>query len=212
MGGKGSGRTSNKQYGDYTLYSKGRYNLLSSKRFKSFSYKQGNNKFYGIKDKFTGQTYKRIDETAFNYILRRFAKEDEEKILSRMNIYTKEGLAQRSETALGNIVSALNQVYDLDAVFIINGKEYTLEKIIKAMRKLNYNQKWIDFSLKYSDLIDSFFIAYRAEMAKAPKEGAGVEFGNNFERETSEQDDTAIDTYQKMEEMVKDIVTTFKIK
>lgn len=211
MGGKGSGRKSTRLHGDYSLSEKGRYNLLSSKRFKTFSYNQKGQKFYGIKDLFTETTYKRINPETYDYILRRFAKEEPDKILSRMDIYSKEGLANRAETARGNIVSALNNMFDVDATFTINGKEYTLQQITDRLENMGYSEKWIDFSMKYSDLIDSFFVGYRAEIGIAPDEMAGIMDKNFGENLTNEQDSTSSDNYEKMFSLIEDLVITFKI-
>lgn len=211
MGGSGSGRPRTKLHGSYSLEEKGKYQLNASKRFKAFSYNQSGKKFYGLKDKFTGQIYKRMDETAYNYMLRRFAKEEPDKILSRMEIYTKSGLETRANTARENIISSLNQAFDTNATFTINGKEYSLDEIIEKLKDVQHTEKWIEFANKYSDSIDKFFVGYRAEMGKAPPSDAGISDSDYPENINNEQDSNASDNYDKMFEMLEDLVTTFKI-
>lgn len=211
MGGFGSGRPRTKPYGDYTLTEKGRYKLNSSKRFKTFAYKQNNEKMFGIKDLFTGTVYKRINPETYDYILRRFAVESDDKVLSRMDIYTKEGIANRAVIAQGNIISALNTMYDSDTIFSINGKEYQLNQIIDKLKDIKYSEKWIRFATKYSDLIDSFFVKYRAEIGIAPSEMAGIGDKDYQENLSNEQDSNASDNYEKMSELLEELVTTFKI-
>ena len=211
MGGFGSGRPRKKPYGDFTLTEKGKFNLNSSKRFKTFAYNQNNQKMYGIKDLFTGTTYKRINPETYDYILRRFAVESEDKVLSRLDIYTKEGIANRAETARGNIISALNNMYDSDATFSINGKEYQLSEIIDKLENMQYSERWIEFATRYSDLVDSFFVGYRAEIGIAPSEMAGMGDKNYQENLSNEQDSNASDNYEKMFGLLEDLVKTFKI-
>lgn len=213
MGGKGSGRPRTRLYGDYSLEQKGRYEMLSSKRFKTFSYNQNGDKFYGIKDKFTGTIYKRIQPDTFTYVQKRFAVEDPDKILSRLDIYTKEGLYDRAETARGNVVSALNSYFDTNASFTINETEYSLSEILEKIKNLQGDERWMDFSLRNSKLIDSFFVGYRALMGESPRENAGMDdFGNKdyMENINNEQDETASVNYDRMMDFIEDLVTTFK--
>ena len=95
--------------------------------------------------------------------------------------------------------------------FTINGKEYTLQQITDRLENMGYSEKWIDFSMKYSDLIDSFFVGYRAEIGIAPDEMAGIMDKNFGENLTNEQDSTSSDNYEKMFSLIEDLVTTFKI-
>lgn len=220
MGGKGSGRPKSKVYGlsEMTNESKntnrelGLEKLSLEYRFRRFTYNQGGHKWYGVRDTTTGETYKRMNEQAWDYFLRRLSKEPIDKVLSRMEIYTKRGLANRAKTAKGNIISALNNVYDTNASFTIDGVDYSLEEIITRLEKIGgYSQRWIDFATRYSDIIDSFFIGYRSERGKAPDEKAGLEDKNYQENLMNEQDSNASDNYEKMFGLLEDLITTFKI-
>lgn len=231
MGGKGSGRPKSKVYGlsEMTNESKktkrelGKEKLSLEYRFRRFSYNQGGNKWYGVRDTTTGMTYKRMNEQAWDYFLRRLSKEPIDKVLSRMDIYTKEGIANRAMTAKGNIVSALNNMYDNDAVFTINGVDYTLEQIISKLEKMGYSEKWIDFANRHSKLIDSFFTVYKADIGIAPEEGAGLEMTGlsdivgkryvtkEYEDGTYETDVVSSDQYEQFQQLIEDIITTFKI-
>lgn len=208
MGGKGSGRPRSKSYGDFTLETTGKQKLVNSRRFKTFAYKQNEEKFYGMKDKFTNTTYKRMNQQTWDYTLRRFGTEEVDKVLSRMDIYSGKGIVDRAEIARGNIISALNNVYNINKTFVVNGKEYTLKQIIDKIEDLQYTEKWIDFANKYSNIIDSFFVGYRAEVGTPPPKDAGLSDKNSTQ---DEQDHESSDNYDKMFSLIEDLVKTFRL-
>lgn len=214
MGGRGSGRKKgpDKPIGDFSKQLVGEAKLASLGTFKKFAYIQDGVKYYGLKDQTSNITYKRMDENTFNYILQRLGTEDINKVLNRMYIYTNEGLMQRSETARGNIVSALNAVYNISDRVIVDGKEYSPFEIAKKLNSKTNANKWLRLSQTHSELIGQFFDKYRSFMARPPDESAGLSPLNREHPDNinSEVDQSAV-SRQEFDDLFKDIIRTFKL-
>lgn len=141
----------------------GKYNIKASGRFKTFAYRKNGVKYYGMKDKFTGTVYKRMNEDVWNSYLMLFGKVDVDKAVSKMWGFSKEGLVWQAENVRKGVITRIRYEFFPGETVTINGVEYNEEQIIEKLESLQNDERWVDWCDRNAKYIDEFWADYDSE-------------------------------------------------